>query len=289
MNWSNLPPLSALRAFSAYADKGSVAAAGDALNVSHAAISQQMRSLENHMGLALLDRRNRQLSLTAEGQALAYALGEGFGKIIETTEALTGADENRPLQVACTPSFAAFWLMPRLAGFRASHPDIDMMIDPNPQLTDPQHGGIDLAIRYGNGIWPGLEATLLMTAPLVVVAAPTLFPKGVPDTPEALLDYPWLHELGRNETTRWLTQHGISADRTVSATHVPGNLMIDGVRSGQGIAIATRMAVEEDIAAGRLLALFEEDSDKGYHLLTRPGVQRSAVTAFVRWIRREAR
>lgn len=288
MNWTSLPSLSALRAFAAYAETGSVSEAGARLNVSHAAISQQMRALERHMQVALLDRSARSLSLTAEGQSLANALRSGFGQIAEAVETLTGAEADRPLRIGCTPSFAANWLMPRLARFRASHPDIDMMIDPNPALIDPAPGGIDVAIRYGSGPWNGLEATRLMAAPLIVVGAPELFPNGPPDHPEALLQLPWIQELGTNETTRWLEARGVTAKRAASVTHAPGNLMIDAVRQCQGIAITTRLAVEADLAAGSLLALFEDDAALCYNILTYRGIPRAPLAAFLRWLRLEA-
>lgn len=288
MNWSALPPLSALRAFAAYVDTGSVAGAGQALNVSHAAISQQLRALEAHLGLALLDRSGRQLALTTDGQALAFTLGEAFGAISDTIEALTGADAGRPLQVTCTPSFAASWLMPRLARFRAEHPGIDMMINPTPRLTDPAPGGIDVAIRYGTGPWPGLEHVRLLDAPLVVIGSPTLFPRGLPQTPADLLAYPWLQELGTNEATRWLADHGVSGAARVSVTQLPGNLILDGVREGQGIAVLTRITVAPDLKAGRVVPLFEDADGEGYNLVTRPGAPRPPLRDFLRWLRREA-
>lgn len=288
MNWAALPPLSALRAFAAYAETGSVQQAGARLNVSHAAISQQIRALESHTGLALLNRSGRSMALTPDGQALAYVLSEAFGQIAETVEALTGADAERPLHIACTPSFASNWLMPRLASFRADSPDVEIMIDPNPARTDPAPGGVDVALRYGRGPWPGLEHEPLMDAPLVVVGAPDLFPDGPPGHPEALLRVPWIQELGTNETSRWLEARGVTARHAASVTHVPGNLMIDGVRQGQGIAVTTRLAVEHDLAAGTLLALFEDSDPQGYNIVTRPGVPRAPLATFLRWLRREA-
>ncbi len=288
VNWLTLPPIAALRAFAAYAETGSVAAAGAALNVSHAAISQQLRALESHMGVALLDRSARQMALTPEGAALARTLGEAFGRISETVEALTGAEEARPLHIACTPSFAASWLMPRLSGFRADVPGLELVIQPSPALTDPAPGGIDVALRYGCGHWPGLESEPLLPASLVVVGAPALFPDGPPETPEALARVPWLQELGTTEATRWLERHGVIRDRRGTVVHVPGNLMLDGVRQGQGVAVMTRLSVAAELAAGQVLAMFEDTGDAGYHIVTRPGVQRPPLRAFLRWLRREA-
>ncbi|WP_372835795.1 LysR family transcriptional regulator [Puniceibacterium confluentis] len=289
MNWATLPPLSALRAFAAYAETGSVTRAGQLLNVSHAAISQQMRSLETHLGVALLDRSARALSLTPEGLQLADALTEGFGRISQVIEALTGADADRPLQVATTPSFAAHWLMPRLASFRVAHPGIDIMINPSPKRTNPAPGGIDVALRFGMGHWPGLDAELLVQSPVVVVAAPSLIGDLTPKSPEDLLDFPWLQELGTSESTLWLAGRSVTGLRTKGVIHVPGNLVLDGARNGQGIAISTRVSVEEDLRAGRLRLLFEETEENGYHIVTAPGVMRPPLRDFVTWLRREAR
>jgi LysR family glycine cleavage system transcriptional activator len=289
MDWSGLPPLAALRAFSAYAQTGSVSAAGRALNVSHAAVSQQMRALETHMGVALLDRRGRSMTLTPDGQALAFTLQGAFESIAETVDALRGAEDDRPLQIACTPSFASMWLMPRLPRFRERHPDIDMMINPTPHITDPARGGLDVALRFGTGPWPGFDCRPLMPAPLLLVGAPRLFPDGLPRRPEDLLRYPWLQELGTNETSRWLESRGVTATRASAIIHLPGNLLLDGLRSGQGVAVATRLAVEADLESGRLVALFEDEAETYYHVVTRPGPARPALRAFLRWLRREAR
>ncbi|MCE0507067.1 LysR family transcriptional regulator [Roseivivax sp. GX 12232] len=288
MDWSSLPPLSALRAFAAYTECGSVTEAGRRLNVSHAAISQQMRNLETHLGLKLLDRSGRSLSLTYEGHELASALSDGFGTIAATIEALTGADADRPLNVTTSPTFAANWLMPRLAGFAVEHPEIDVMIAPTPQLVPLEPGGTDVAIRYGSGSWPGLESVELLRSPIHVVAAPSLVGHGAVPRLSELTRYPWLQELGTSEATEWLESHGVPGAR-IKGLYVPGNLMLDGARNGQGIAVSTRVAVEEDLRAGRLRLLFEERPDAGYHVVTLPGTKRPPLKAFLRWILKEVK
>lgn len=287
IEWARLPPLSALRGFCAFVQTGSVVAAGRALNVSHAAISQQLRSLEAHLGTPLFDRTSRALELTAEGRDLARALEDGFGRIATGIETVMQADAQRPLNVACTPTFGSAWLMPRLAAFQAEHPGIDMIVTPSPALTDPSPGAIDVAIRFGTGNWPGLESEPLMASPLVVVGAPSLFKGRTPESPGDLIRYPWLEELGTTESTSWLASKGLAGQRVLSRTEVPGNLMLDGARNGQGIAVSTRIAVAEDLAAGRLVAVFEDRLDAGYHLVTRPGVHRAPLKAFLQWIRRQ--
>lgn len=288
IDWSHLPPLSALRAFCAFVQTGSVTEAGTALNVSHAAISQQLRSLETHLGIPLFDRSSRALELTAEGHDLARALEDGFGRITAGVLNVTQSHVERPLNIACTPTFAAAWLMPRLAGFQSAHPGIDMVLTPSPALTDPTLGGIDVALRFGEGPWHGFDHVCLMSAPIVAVAAPDLIKDVTISDPEALLDYPWLEELGTTESTSWLAAQGLAHRRVKSRTELPGNLMLDAARRGQGIAVTTLVAVAEDVAANRLVILFRDRPDAGYHMLTRPGVLRPPLRAFVRWIRKEA-
>ncbi len=288
MNWGQLPPMAALRAFGAFAQTGSMTAAGAKLNVTHAAISQQIRQLEAHLNVPLLERQGKKLSLTEDGETLARTLDTAFTAIFETVEQLTTQEQERPVQISCTSSFAADWLMPRLASFRKKHPDISMMIDPNPTLVDLTPGGIDVAIRYGNGDWPGYSSTALIHAPLALVGTPDLVRNYQKDDPDGLADLPWLNEFGTNEASRWMERHGIRPGKAKSITNVPGNLVLEGIRRGQGVAMVTRMMVEDDIAAGRLSVLFEEDRGASYHLVTRPGVQRPALRAFCRWILAQA-
>ena len=289
MNWRRLPPLHALRAFAALAEHGSLSAAGTALNVSHAAIGQQVRALETHLGLRLVEKSGRGLALTPAGARLADTLTGAFAAIGREVEEITGADADRPLQVSTTPTFAANWLLPRIADFHGRHPEIDVMLNPTPQLVALEPGGIDIAIRFGRGGWPGLDSAQLMATDLAIVASRSLIGDRDISTPVELLDYPWLQELGTTEVTDWLKRMGVTEGRVRTMTHVPGNLVLDGVRRGTGISATTRAFIEDDIAAGRLRVLFEEPQPgSGYHIVTRPGVLRPSAKAFAAWLRRQA-
>lgn len=288
MNWRSLPSLSALRAFAAFAQSGSVIAAGESLGVSHAAVSQQLRVLESFFGVALLDRSGRALQLTPMGEVLAKALHAGFATMIAAAEEITGQRDDRPLHISCTPTFAASWLMPRLSSFRSQHPEIDLTIDPSPELVELGADGADLAIRYGAGPWPGLENDMLLRSPMVVVGAPSLVGDVDFDDVAKLGDFPWLEEYGTTESTNWLAQHGVLKRAKGGTMQVPGNLLLDGARDGQGVAVTVRDFVARDIASGRLRELHVEPSDdKGYHIVTRPGVLRPALKLFVTWLRRQ--
>ncbi|MCG7574983.1 LysR family transcriptional regulator [Phaeobacter sp. CNT1-3] len=292
MGWRSLPPMTALRAFLAFHETGNMSAAGRSLNVSHAAISQQIKALEAELGLTLLDRRGRQTHLTAAGQQLAEATARGFGEMERVVEELTAGDSTRPLQISVTPSFAAAWLMPRLADFRSKHPDVALMIDPSADLKPLEPGGIDVALRYGDGIWPGLAVRLLVPSPVVLVAASDLVPKTPDLQPEDLLGLPWLQELGTHEASKWLRQRGVMSDPALGMSSMPGNLMLEALRLGQGVGVCARALIEPDIQAGRLRVLFEEDESteraKGYHMVTRPGVQRPPLKIFANWLVRQS-
>ncbi len=287
MNWQHLPPLPAMRAFAAFVDTGSLSAAGDALNVSHAAISQQLRQLERHLNITLFDRSGRALTLTQEGEKLATATTSGFQRMIEAAEELTGADAHRPLHVSTTPNFATAWLMPRLQDFRTRHPEIDLMLDPSLALVPLAPGGVDIAIRYGDGTWPGLESEPLLFSPMVVVAAPSLMGTRTVDSPADLADAPWVEEIGTSEATRWLAANGVTPGKARRRMAMPGNMMLDAARNGQGVAVVVRNFVEADLQAGRLVALFTAPLSSGYHIVTRPGVVRPPAKAFVNWLRRQ--
>ncbi len=288
MDWSNLPPLGPLRAFAAYAETGSVSRAGAALNVSHAAISQQIRALEKHLGISLLDRAGRQMALTPEGQALAGAAARGFGEMAGVVAQLTGADRDRPLHVSVTPMFAASWLMPRLAGFKSAHPDVGLLIDPSVQNVRLEPGGMDVAIRYGDGAWPGVEVELLFAAPVVVVGSTELVGPDPDLSADRISRLPWLQELGTNEASNWLTRFAGSLCNPQSMVELPGNLLLDGLRRGDGVGAVTRTFVEPEIGAGTLQVLAEDDRPNGYWLVTRNAAHRPALKAFLRWLRKAA-
>jgi len=290
MEWRHLPPLAALRAFAAFVDTGSVVAAGAALSVSHAAISQQLRSLEAHLGVSLLDRSGRAMQLTPEGEILAQGCLDGFAAIARAIALVTGAEAARPLYISPTPSFAAAWLMPRLSEFRALHPGVNLVLDPTAELVTLAPGGVDVSIRYGVGGWEGLKDELLVETSMVVVAAPGLLEGHDRTDLSRIGELPWLEEVGTSESTRWLLTHGVPGGLRGTLTQVPGNLMLDGARDGQGAAVTVRTFVEADIQAGRLVVLHEDVTrGAGYHLVTRQGVHRPQLQAFLRWIRKAAR
>lgn len=289
MDWRGIPSLNSLRAFSAVADTLNFSQAGRELNVSHAAVSQQVRALEAHLETSLVVRHGRGVTLTPEGQELARSLEESFQGVRNAIDALAKAGSGRPLQVTMTPSFAVSWLMPRISDFRLEHPDIELMLNPTPELVELAPGGVDVAIRFGAGDWKGLESELLLSTTFCIVAATSLVGEKEINDPEQLVHYPWLQELGTNELSHWLERQGVIAHGKLDITHLPGYMVLDGLRRGDGITASARAFLEADIAAGNLRVLFEDTRPgSGYYIVTRPGAMRPPVKAFVSWLRRHA-
>ena len=202
---------------------------------------------------------------------------------------LTGADATRALQVSSTPAFAMSWLMPRLSEFRHEHPEVELMLNPTAQLVELKPGGIDVAIRYGTGAWSGLRADLLMPTTFVLVGAPSLIGERSITHPRDILDLPWLQEFGTSEMSAWLRDRGVDAPRKENVTHLPGHMVLEGLRNGDGVSLSTTALVERELASGRLKVLFEETRPGlGYYIVTRPGVMRPPLKSFVAWLRRHA-
>jgi len=290
---SGLPPLTQLRAFEAAARHLSFSAAGREMNVTHVAVSQQVRRLEEHLGAALIARSGRGLELTRDGAWLARRLIDSFDGIRAAISQFGAAADRRPLRVTLTPMFAANWLMPRLADFRAAHPEIELMLNPSPERTDLWRENYDLAIRFGFGDWPGLEAEPFIPSGFVVVAAPGLVGEARIEDPADLARLPWILQQGTDEFDVWLAAHDVEISDKHDVTHLPGYMVLAAARDGQGIALASRVLVEEDLRAGRLVALFGDDGygglRAGYYLVHRPGPMRAAAKQFVRWLKQAAK
>ncbi len=282
--WNRLPPLTALRAFQAVAEMQGLSAAARALNVTHAAVAQQVRALEAHLGLALVHRAGRGMALTAEGAALARALDEGFGAIQAGIEALRGGTD-RPVTLTLTPSFATQWLMPRLKDFWARHPEIGLSLNPDPRVLDLRRAGMDLAIRYGNGQWPGVESKFLTSARMAVAAAPALLAGRKTLSIAEMQAEDWILTNDWPERDNTLRALGLDPDRLERTEFPDEALSLAAARQGLGIVMESLALLEDDLRAGRLVLLHDSrDSLPAYFLVAPPGPQRSAVRAFAKWL-----
>lgn len=289
MNWKTLPSLSALRAFTAVAEHRSFSAAARALNVTPAAVMQQVRALEKHLGQDLVTRAGRGVTLTGDGQTLARDLTSAFSLISHSITRLTEANRFRPVQVTTSPAFAAKWLMPRLGAFHQKHPDINLLLNPTGQIVAIDSNDIDLAIRYGFQADLPEKAHILLEVDLVVVAAPKLV-EGQPVThPADLLHFPWLQELGTNEVGDWFQRRNVLIDRPPMIMQMPGNLIMDAVTRGDGITYTVRQWVERELKSGDLVELFADEGCGAFHIVTRAGSVREPVQRLIDWLMGQSR
>lgn len=289
MNWSRIPSLAALRAFEATARGQSFSKAARALNVTHAAIAQHVRSLEAEFGEALVVRQGRGLALSPAGQQLAEALSAGFETIAEGVEDLRRQSEDRPLNVSVTPSFASHWLMPQIGEFWASHPEVTLNINPSTDLVDMRRDGYDLAIRYGDGNWPGLEVELLTDGDFWVVAHPDLLEGRTTSCLSDVQDLPWFMESFMLERSALIAQEGVSMDTLNLTLLNTGDLVMSATLAGLGVTVQPRSLVEREIETGslvRICALKQETL--GYYIVTVPGRSPRGTGVFAKWLRSKA-
>ncbi len=284
MDWLKLPPLNGLRAFSAVAGSGSYSLAADRLNVTHAAVSQQVKALEKRLGIPLVTRVGRGIELTPQGAHLARELDVGFGVISRGVERVIEDGSSRPVQVTMSPAFAVEWLLPRIAEFQHANPEITLMLNPTSEIVDFKPGGIDVAIRYRDRRRVDQKADAILISDMIIIGTPALVGERDLSDPSALVDLPWLQELGTNEAAEWFTYHGVVPERPLTVNHMPGNLIMDAVRRGDGITYTARAFFQEDLSAGKVIELFSEPAFGIYYVETVPEQRRPAVQSFVDWL-----
>ena len=285
MDWRTLPSLTSLRAFAAAAEFRNLTRAAEALNVTHSAVSQQIRGLEQHLGTRLITRTRHGISLTSQGEFLSAGLLEAFAEMASVTENVSSAESVRPLLVSATPMFSSAFLMPRLSTFIDEFPNIELRIDSTIQAVDLKPGGIDMAIRYGTGRWPGLVSQMLLPGCLTVVASRELIANRVLTNPAELLDFTLLQEQASVEFDLWLEKVGVPPDADRRVVRMPGNMLLDGIRRGDGIGATVPAFISDELKSGQLVALFDDPIPQiGYYLVTLPGPVRPAAKLFIQWL-----
>jgi len=292
------PPLNALRAFEAAARNLSFTKAADELHVTQAAISHQVKLLEEHLGLPLFRRLNRRLMLTEAGQLYLPVLRDAFDAIAAGTARLNQDRASGALHVSVLPSLAAKWLLPRMSRFRDRHPEIDVMVSANNRLIDFADGSFEMAIRYGNGNYPGLRIDLLLGDEVFPVCSPRLREGPHPLMTPADLKY---HTLLHDEVSRrdespdwqsWLKAAGVTG---VDWTRGPGfsdsSMVIEAAAAGQGVALAHRWLAAADLESGRIVMPFGPTvpSLYSYYAVSPPAVAESRrVRLFREWLLEQA-
>ncbi len=286
LDWRRFPSLTALRAFEAAARKQSFSLAGRELNVTHAAIAQQVRGLEEHLGRELIYREGRGLALTAEGARLAQALAEGFRTIGMALDEMKAAGPGAPVRVTLTQAFAAQWLMPRLKSFWSAHPEIAISLHPEKRVVDLRRDGIDLGIRFGNGKWPGLDVEFLKAAHYVIVAAPSMLNGRHDLSTTEMSAMPWVIEQDWPEALTWLRSFGLRPD-AMNISYIPTEeLALSAARQGYGLHVEAAALVEQDVELGALRVVGSiRDDGLAYYLVSRPGPKRPELQTFAKWLK----
>lgn len=280
-----LPPLNALRAFEAGARHLSFTKAAEELHVTQAAVSHQVKALEEDLGVSLFRRMTRKLALTEEGRALMGVAGEALDAIAEAAESLRNQGDKRSLTVSLTPTFGTKWLAQRLGRFWSAYPEIDLRLQHSIQLVDFVRDDVDAAVRWGGGVWPGVEAVYLMRAGLTPVCAPALLQGPHPLCEAAdLRHHTLLHELDYIEWAQWLALAGAhDVDSRRGPVIDDPSVLHQAVLDGQGVALGEVNLIRADLAAGRLAIPFDVDlnRDNAYYLVAPPrNFERPHVQAF---------
>ncbi len=287
-------PLAALRTFVEVARCSSIKAAAGVLHVTPGAVSQQIRMLEERIGVPLFMRERYGVRMTEAGAGIYPALLKAFEQIERTVEGLEIAMGRQTLTVSTIPSFAASWLVPRLGRFTERYPEIEVRIEATANVVDLRRDKVDLAVRHGLGQYPGLQVIRLMAPVLVPVAAPALVGwQPVIRSPVDCLHYPLLHDSERADWGLWLTAHDVVEEaRSLRGPSFEDDfLLIRAAEAGQGLALIPQDYAVPEIAAGRLVQVLDLPwpSRFAYYIVSVPnGPRRAAVEAFSAWLLEEA-
>lgn len=286
MSRSRLPPLPALRAFEAAARRASFKAAAEELAVTPTAISHHIRQLEAYLGLRVLDRTPRAVTLTAQGRTLYDATTAGFGAIEKAVARLRVTTAPAIISLSSTAAFLGHWLVPRLAALRQAVPGIDLRLHASDSLVELRPGGIEAAIRYGRGPFSKAASLQLCADALTPVCSPRL---GIAQ-PDHLRRATLIHIDGRSrplpapDWARWCAEVGLEGLDTEAGLRFPDSMLaVQAAIAGQGIAIISRVLVADALATGLLEAPFPQAlAGDAYHFACAIGLEARADIAALR-------
>lgn len=277
-------PLNALRAFEAAARHLNLTRAADELCVTQAAVSHQVKALEDHVGRPLFRRAARGLVLTDEGERLAPVVRDAFARIDATLAGLMDAGPAEMLTVGAVGTFAVGFLLERLADFRALHPRIELRLLTNNNKVDLAAESLDCAIRFGDGAWRSEAAELLLRAPLTPLCAPAL--AAALRTPGDLARVPLLRSYRAEDWPTWLAAAGAAQIVPRGPLFDASAVMVQAAMLGEGVALAPAAMFARELRDGRLVRPFALEVDVGgywlTHLLSREPTP--ALVLFRRWL-----
>jgi LysR family glycine cleavage system transcriptional activator len=286
-----LPPLTALRAFEAAARHLSFARAAEELGVTPAALSFQIKNLEDHLGAPLFHRLNRAVDLTEAGRVLAPGATEGFEQLITAWRATRRLQDTRVLAVTAGPAFTAKCLAPRLYGFARAHPEIELRFVAGLRMMDFDRDEIDVAIRYGYGADAGLYSEHLVDEGLLPMMRPdiaALYP-----TPHSLVRAPLLQDDSHSFLeppagwSTWFHASGITHDPAPTARFSQADHAIDATLAGGGVVLSRTSLAQQLLASGQLVAPYDIALTTAAHfrfVCARGNEQRPQIAAFREWL-----
>ncbi|MGS2742485.1 LysR family transcriptional regulator [Halomonas sp. LS-001] len=291
----SMPPLSALRAFEATARLGSVTAAADELNVTHGAVSRQLKSLDAHFGVALFAKAGRGLVLTHHGEQLQSGVGEAFTRLRDSCASLKHDVEEAPFTLACPGSLLARWLIPRLDRLHQDLPELKLQVVVSDTEQPNQHSDVSASLAFSEPPWP-TDVTVIELAPeqICAVVSPRLASHCEPANPDSLFANPLLATASRPQAwPQWASAQGLEPSALETALQQGQSFahlyyLIEAALAGLGVAIAPRLLVEDDLKSGRLVAPWgsiETPARLCLWLPQKTSVRRSEALAS--WLRKE--
>lgn len=286
-------PLLALRAFVETGRHGSLTAAAQAMGVTPGAVSLQLKQLHDRLGVSLFDRTRHGVVLSAAGARVHPQLLQAFDQISSSLQVLESSRARATVRISAAPSFAVQWLAPRLADFSAAHPAIDVLLDASPQLKDLRGENVDVAIRHGLGVYPGLRSEHLLAPVLLPVASPALLAATPPiGSPEDCLRLPLLQDSERSDWRLWFQALGLPADERLERGPAFDDdlLLVRAAVAGQGIALVRDIHAADELAAGRLQVALQAPWPQrfAYYAVLRedvPAERMEVIATFMQWLR----
>jgi LysR family transcriptional regulator of beta-lactamase len=277
-------PLNALRAFEASARHCSFTRAGLELRVTQTAISHQVKTLEEALGVPLFKRLPRGLTLTDEGHALAPVLTDTFRRMSATLSQFEEGNFREILTIGVVGTFAIGWLLPRLTSFKERYPHVDLRLKTNNNRSDILIDGLDFFIRFGDGAWHGTEAIHLMDAPLSPVCATALCPHL--HTPADLANVELLRSYRIDEWALWFRAAGIDPPNVRGWVFDSSLTLMEAAARGVGVALVPVAMFSQEIAAGRIVQPFDVAVHTGSYWLTRlkSRAETPSMRAFHQWL-----
>lgn len=254
-------PVGPLRAFDVAARNLNLTAAAEEMNVTHAAVSRQVKQLEQRLGVQLFERLPRGLKLTVHGALLAEGTREAFDRLATAIEDVSAPAVRRKLTISTFSSLATRWLMPRVQSFAALFPETDLQVGTTARLVDFSREDVDVAVRFGGGEYPGMHVRPMFKPKEIVVAAPSLLKRGPPiKTYADLKGHTLLHDDAYRTWTHWLEAvgaKGVNPRRGIICGD--RNSMLAAALEGQGVGITSDLFAANDLKSGRLVKVFDAE------------------------------